>query len=116
MNKARKAVLRKAIKSLKLKQVTKDALLNLVVHVEETWEEQVETLKARLEKQTIESARLAAAAHGVIQKIRRLNKPHLMELWNALKPFDVIPVAIYVNPQEVVPAVQPKGPRRGKKQ
>ncbi len=94
----------------------KTALLDVVLELEENWEASVTKLQEELIIERAQSKRLANAAHGVIQKIRRLNKPHLMELWNALKPFDVIPVAIYVNPQEVVPAVQPKGPRRGKKQ
>lgn len=116
MNRYRKGVLRKAINQLKLKKVTKDALFHLVTEIEEIWEMKVDGLQTQLTTQEVHTKRLAEAAHGVIQRTRRLNKPHLMELWNALKPFDVIPVAVYVNPQEVVPAVQPKGPRRGKKQ
>ena len=116
MNRYRKGVLRKAVNQLKLKKVTKEALFNLVIELEQSWEEKVVTLQEQLTIQQTDSKRLAEAAHGVLRTIRRLNnKSHLIELWDALKPFDVIPVAIYVNPQDVL-AVQPKGPRRGKKQ
>lgn len=61
-----------------------------------------------------EVMRLAKAAHAVLSRIRRLNKPHLMELWNALKPFDVIPVALYVAPYIELPK-NPKMSEAGSK-